>query len=51
MNNPNIARGNSNIYGFPIGMILMLDTAFPRIPGDIGNALTWDFPVLYKKEN
>ena len=47
MNNPNIARGNSNIYGFPIG-ILMLDTAFPRIPGDIGNALTWDFPVLYK---
>ena len=28
--------------------ILMLDTAFPRIPGDIGNALTYGFPVRYK---
>lgn len=27
--------------------ILMLDTKFPRIPGDIGNAETWDFPVEY----
>ncbi len=42
-----IACGGKNIYGFSIG-ILMLDTDFPRIPGDIGNALTWDFPVLYK---
>lgn len=27
--------------------ILMLDTRFPRIPGDVGNAQTWDFPVRY----
>jgi len=41
------ARGGKNIYGYPIG-ILMLETQFPRIPGDVGNASTWDFPVLYK---
>ncbi len=28
--------------------ILMLETRFPRIPGDIGNPATWPFPVLYK---
>ena len=27
--------------------ILMLDSQFPRIPGDVGNHLTWDFPVRY----
>ena len=26
----------------------MLDTVFPRIPGDFGNAVTWPFPVLYR---
>jgi len=26
----------------------MLDTKWPRPPGDTGNALTWPFPVLYK---
>ncbi|MCD9148555.1 aspartate/glutamate racemase family protein [Pseudophaeobacter sp. MA21411-1] len=26
----------------------MLETQFPRIPGDIGNALSWDFPVHYR---
>jgi Asp/Glu/hydantoin racemase len=41
------AVGGKNIYGFPIG-ILMLQSRFPRIPGDMGNATTWDFPVLYK---
>ena len=40
-------RGGKNIYGFPIG-ILMLNTQFPRIPGEMGNAWTWDFPVLYR---
>ncbi len=35
------------MYGASVG-ILMLETQFPRIPGDIGNAGTWPFPVLYK---
>ena len=42
-----VVLGGKNIYGYPIG-ILMLETKFPRIPGDIGNATTWNFPVLYK---
>ena len=42
-----IARGGKAIYGARIG-ILMLEARFPRIPGDMGNATTWPFPVLYK---
>jgi Asp/Glu/hydantoin racemase len=41
------AIGAKNTSEYSIG-ILMLETQFPRIPGDIGNATTWDFPVLYK---
>jgi hypothetical protein len=41
-----IAEGGKSVYGARLG-ILMLETHFPRIPGDIGNALTWPFPVLY----
>lgn len=26
----------------------MLDARFPRIPGEMGNAMTWPFPVHYK---
>ncbi len=33
--------------GAPLG-ILMLETRFARVPGDMGNALTWPFPVLYR---
>jgi len=41
------AQGGKSIYGAAIG-ILMLDARFPRIPGDMGNALTWPFPVHYR---
>ena len=43
----NVARGGKALYGAPLG-ILMLEARFPRIPGDMGNALTWPFPVLYR---
>lgn len=41
------AKGGYTNYGQEIG-VLMLDTVFPRIPGDIGNAYSYDFPVRYK---
>lgn len=47
MTHPNIAIGGSSVYGASVG-ILMLDARFPRIPGDMGNALTWPFPVHYR---
>src|ERR1700730_1759863 len=42
-----MAYGGKAIYGARVG-ILMLEARFPRIPGDMGNAETWPFPVLYK---
>jgi Asp/Glu/hydantoin racemase len=41
------AHGGKALYGARLG-ILMLETRFPRIPGDMGNGETWPFPVLYK---
>lgn len=41
------ARGGRCVYGAPLG-ILMLESRFARIEGDMGNALTWPFPVLYR---
>jgi Asp/Glu/hydantoin racemase len=41
------AVGGKAVYGASVG-ILMLDARFPRIPGDMGNATTWPFPVHYK---
>lgn len=42
-----IVKGGKGVYGFRMG-IIMLETHFPRIPGDVGNASTWSFPVIYK---
>jgi Asp/Glu/hydantoin racemase len=43
----NTAKGGKALYGAPLG-ILMLEARFARIPGDMGNATTWPFPVLYR---
>ena len=40
-------RPKANSYGFAIG-ILLIDCSTPFIPGDVGNASTYDYPVLYK---
>lgn len=45
--NQNSVAGGKTVYGASVG-ILMLETRFPRIPGDVGNAGTWPFPVLYR---
>lgn len=42
-----VFRGGKAVYGAPLG-ILMLEAKFARIPGDMGNAVTWPFPVLYR---
>ena len=42
-----IAEGGRPVQGARVG-ILMLEARFPRIPGDMGNAETWPFPVLYR---
>jgi hypothetical protein len=39
--------GGRTTDGHDLG-VLMLDTVFPRLPGDVGNALTWPFPVRYE---
>jgi len=39
--------GGKTVYGAAVG-ILMLETRFPRIPGDMGNATTWPFPAHYR---
>ena len=47
MDRDTTAHGGKTVYGAAVG-ILMLDTRFPRIPGDMGNAASWPFPVLYR---
>jgi hypothetical protein len=41
------ARRGQVGYGFSIG-VLMLDCNIPFVPGDVGNASTYDFPVQYR---
>ena len=41
------AKDHKNSPDLAIG-ILMLESKFPRIHGDVGNPNTWPFPVLYK---
>ncbi|MFK7754812.1 MAG: aspartate/glutamate racemase family protein [Sedimentitalea sp.] len=40
-------QGGKSLYGASVG-ILMLDAQFPRIPGDMGHAETFPFPVHYR---
>jgi Asp/Glu/hydantoin racemase len=40
-------KGGKNFYGEVLG-ILLLETRFPRLPGDVGNATSYDFPVRFK---
>ncbi len=43
----NKAHGGKAVYGASVGMLL-LETRFPRVPGDGGNAATWPFPMLLR---
>lgn len=40
-------RKMAESYGYSVG-ILLLDYKGPFVPGDVGNATSYDFPVLYK---
>ena len=40
-----IVRGGEAVHGASVG-IVMLEARFPRVPGDMGHAGTWPFPVL-----
>lgn len=47
MQTAGVERGGKAVFGAAVG-ILMLEARFPRVPGDMGNALTWPFPVHYR---
>ncbi len=40
-------HGRTNLYGYTVG-ILVNEAHFPRLPGALGNATTFPFPVLLK---
>lgn len=41
-------RPGALAYGFTLG-VLALDCEQPFVPGDVGNASTWPWPVLYRE--
>ena len=45
-----IAVGGKVIDAASFG-VLMLEARFPHVPGDMGNATTCPFPVLYRVMN
>ena len=40
-------RPRADAYGYCVG-ILLLDVRQPFVPGDVGNATSYDYPVLYR---
>lgn len=42
-----LVYGNKPLYGIKVG-ILMMDYLFPRPCGDIGNARSFNYPILYE---
>ncbi|OVZ57333.1 hypothetical protein CDO44_19275 [Pigmentiphaga sp. NML080357] len=42
-----MVRRKKTFHGVTVG-ILMVKTGFCRLPGDVGHAGTWDFPVQYR---
>ncbi|MBM3542708.1 MAG: aspartate/glutamate racemase family protein, partial [Alphaproteobacteria bacterium] len=42
-----VIRGRRGLFGYTVG-ILVLETTIPRLPGAIGNASTFPFPVLQR---
>lgn len=46
MSNQTDAGRGRTVHGASVG-IIVLDTQFQRLPGDIANALTWEFPVQF----
>ena len=47
MSGPGSIRRSAVVSDLSIG-ILMLDTHFRRLPGDVGNGRTWPFPVQFR---
>jgi len=47
MSNKSHYDGGYQAYGQHVG-VLLLDNTLPRPPGDIGNARSFDFPVIYR---
>ena len=42
-----IVEGGRNTYGKALG-IMVLDTRFDRLPGDVANASTYSYPVVFR---